>query len=88
MDIDVEEMLYFACSSVTQGDLDRAQEYVKEAMENEERFHLFLADHDVWKEHLEVKYSDKYQSAYDRAEAGEDYTDCLAELTKEVLASS
>jgi uncharacterized protein YjbI with pentapeptide repeats len=50
--INIGEMLYFRCSGITQGDLNRAEELVKDQLGNREELVKFLAGHDKWVEAL------------------------------------
>ena len=54
--IDVEDMLYFQCSNLTQEDLDKAEAAVKEEQYDDEKKCSFLISQPKWIEALRGKY--------------------------------
>jgi hypothetical protein len=57
--IDVQEMLYFACSSLNKNDLDTAKNIVLERFEDKEGLYQELCKRDLWINALKEKYPGK-----------------------------
>jgi Leucine-rich repeat (LRR) protein len=98
--IDVEEMLYFGFSTLTDEDLREAKDFVLSQREDEVLCFEFLINHDTWKKALESKYPKEFQLAkvnknaaleagdgYDCYEAAkEEFNRILVDLTKMALS--
>jgi hypothetical protein len=54
--IDVQSMLYFSCSAVTEEDLNNAADFIKSHIENREATARFLISQDKWTEALQKVY--------------------------------
>jgi len=59
--IDVEEMLYFACSSLKKEDLEGAKNIVLSRFANKEGLYKDLCQRDLWIEALKENYPEKAQ---------------------------
>ena len=94
--IDVEEMLYFSCSALTDKDLQKAKGFVLSQRKNEALCFEFLIHHDTWKEALKSKYPIEFNKAeenritiflengYEAAE--KEFNRSLVDLTKKTLS--
>jgi hypothetical protein len=59
LEIDVQEMLYFRCSALTQQDLNAAAEYVEMQQQDEEAACAFLSEQEDWKVALRAPYPER-----------------------------
>ena len=94
--IDVDKMLYFACSSVTAQDLEGARQEVQSFLDDEEASLKFLIKQNIWVETLQKAYPERYEEInnqrYDmlddpktRDQAMGYYEQELIKLSREVL---
>lgn len=97
LQIDIDQMLYFKVSGVTQQDLESAKERVQSFYEDENQYLTFLVNHEKWIEVLQehvpeevevinekrLKSLEEDPDGYEAAQ--EEYLKALKELTKEVL---
>jgi len=94
--IDVDKMLYFACSSVTAQDLEGARQEVQNFLDDEEASLKFLIKQNIWVETLEKTYPKRYEEInnqrYDMLDdpatcdqAMDYYEQELIKLSREVL---
>lgn len=94
--IDVDKMLYFACSSVTAQDLEGAKQEVQSFLDDEEASLKFLIKQNIWVETLQKAYPERYEEInnqrYDMLEdpatcnqAMDYYEQELIKLSREVL---
>ncbi|MEI8301231.1 MAG: NEL-type E3 ubiquitin ligase domain-containing protein [Chlamydiota bacterium] len=91
--ITIEEMLYFACSTLTALDLEIAKAHILKELANQESFIAFLIEQDTWKKNLKTKHPKKFeaiQKAYidseeDPGNAIATYQTALKNLTKKLL---
>jgi Leucine-rich repeat (LRR) protein len=60
--LDVDTMLYFRCSDITQNDLDQTENYITEQLNNEESYFNFLVDNTTWQEVLRRRFSTQMKS--------------------------
>jgi hypothetical protein len=60
--INIGEMLYFACSSIKQGDLSTAEEIVNQQLNNQESLIAFLLTQDKWNEALKKNFPEELQT--------------------------
>jgi C-terminal novel E3 ligase, LRR-interacting len=67
--IDIEEMLYFTCSALTEKDLEQATLFVSEKLENESARLEFLINEKKWLKALSEKYPIEYQGLDKEKEA-------------------
>lgn len=58
--LDIEDMLFYGFSYVTDSDIDAAKGYVEEMWSNQEEFHEFLIGQTKWLEALKHNYPDEY----------------------------
>ncbi|MBS0650247.1 MAG: hypothetical protein JSR93_03695 [Verrucomicrobia bacterium] len=75
--IDVQEMLYFRCSALTDTDLNTAAEHVEKQQQDEEAVCAFLSEQEDWRAALRAQYPDRCgeieEENYEELEAaGED----------------
>ena len=94
--IDVEEMLYFGCSALTDEDLREAKDFVLSQREDEVLCFEFLINHDKWKKALESKYPIEFNKAEENRtivalengyeSAREEFNRNLVDLTKKALS--
>ncbi|MCP5492738.1 MAG: hypothetical protein H7A40_06845 [Chlamydiales bacterium] len=54
--VDIEDMLFYRYSYVTEGDIDAAKAYTQMMWENQEEFHQFLIGQEKWCEALKHNY--------------------------------
>jgi hypothetical protein len=59
LEIDVQEMLYYTCSSLTQQDLERASEYVEKQQQDKEAVCAFLSEQEDWRAALRAQYPER-----------------------------
>ena len=95
--IDIEDMLYYHVSEVTEKDLQMAGEIVLKRRNNKEELYKFLVSQEKWREALKLNFSQKYFSLEKARNTGMqsdevDYTDLeknfhdgLVALTKKAL---
>jgi len=96
--IDVDKMLYFACSSVTAQDLEGARQEVQNFLDDkdEEALLKFLIKQDTWTETLKKAYPERYEEINNQRygmledpvrcdQAMDYYEQELIELSREVL---
>ena len=67
--IEVEQMLYFTCSALTEKDLKEAEEYVLSHLHNREATCDFLATQEKWIEALNLHYPERALAIKQRKEA-------------------
>ncbi|MBS0650293.1 MAG: hypothetical protein JSR93_03930 [Verrucomicrobia bacterium] len=67
LEIDVEDMLYFRCSALTDQDLESAVQSVQSKQQNDEEKCAFLVQRDDWKKALEAAYPEQYAASMDKA---------------------
>ena len=79
--LDVEEVLFFRCSRLSQKDLDDAAQHVLTLRKSVDEKSRFLAQHSVWQEALKKHAAEKYTAAM----ASDDCIHALAQLTKQVM---
>ena len=98
---DVEEMLYFRCSALTQNDLDEASEFVMKKQNDDEERCRFLITQEKWLQALQTRYPEEWnhleneianeivscQSASDYVTLGQLRDDKRIELTKRALTA-
>ena len=58
--IDVDDMLFFNFSGVTDSDLKNAQDFVEDAWKNDKGFYQFLIQQPKWKEALKQHFKEEY----------------------------
>ena len=97
--IDVKNMLYFSCGGLTDQDLNTAEAFVKEHLDNPEAQCEFLIEQPTWKKALEHRYALRVAQlerirarVLDKPDANavaiqKEYNQGLIKLTKEALAS-
>jgi hypothetical protein len=61
LEIDVDKMLYFSCSRVTQADLDHAAEYIEDLIRSKDGICSILVDHDEWIQALKLSYPNQFE---------------------------
>ncbi|MBS0653378.1 MAG: hypothetical protein JSR39_07625, partial [Verrucomicrobia bacterium] len=76
LEIDVQDMLYFRCSALTDQDLESAAQSVQSKQQSNEEKCAFLAKRDDWKKALEAAYPERFKEigdkAYEELDAGVD----------------
>jgi hypothetical protein len=93
--IDVEEMLYFACSSLKKEDLEGAKNIVLSRFANKEGLYKDLCKRDLWIEALKENYPEKAQEIESKKEKLlekqnydlKEVEEAWIALTKEALSS-
>lgn len=83
--IEVKDMLYFRCSSLTREDLETARVSVLNTINNEDSFHVFLITQDKWKKALSKKCPEEYQAILDANEKALDEEEVNYEAVAKVL---
>ena len=86
MPIDVEDMLYFRCSSLTQKDLDSAAEFVLQKQNDDEAKCRFLASQEKWIQYLKDNYPVEFENI--EREIGEAEEDCASANDYEKLGKT
>jgi len=98
---DVEEMLYFRCSALTQKDLDEAAEFVLKKQNDDGERCRFLITQEKWLQALQTRYPEEWnhlekeiENAIESCQSGSDYeklaqlrSDKRIELTKRALTA-
>ena len=98
---DVEEMLYFRCSALTQNDLDEASEFVLKKQNDDGERCRFLITQEKWLQALQTRYPEEWnhlekeiENAIESCQSGSDYeklaqlrSDKRIELTKRALTA-
>ena len=99
--LDVEEMLYFRCSALTQNDLDEAAEFVLKKQNDDGERCRFLITQEKWLQALQTRYPEEWnhlekeienamescQSESDYVKLGQLRNDKRIELTKRALTA-
>ena len=99
--LDVEEMLYFRCSALTQKDLDEAAEFVLKKQNDDGERCRFLITQEKWLQALQTRYPEEWnhlekeiENAIESCQSGSDYeklaqlrSDKRIELTKRALTA-
>ena len=99
--LDVEEMLYFRCSALTQKDLDEAAEFVLKKQNDDGERCRFLITQEKWLQALQTRYPEEWnhleneianamescQSESDYVKLGQLRNDKRIELTKRALTA-
>ena len=83
---DGKEMLYYACSGITENDLNTAKEYVMNARNNKEECYRFLASNDTWRKALETYPLTKERYSEEFGES-ENLEKTVIKFTREVLGN-
>jgi len=73
--IRVEGMLYFACSSITADDLQRAEEIVLPMLIDKDIYFQFLAENGIWQKALETHRPESYNAINEVKSKAEDALD-------------
>jgi len=88
--IDIQGMLFFAVSGITEKDLESAYSSVSKEIGNQDAFYTFLITADKWLNALQHKYPEKYAEAQnprveiDDEEIGEDHPDFWVVLSAKI----
>jgi len=69
MPIDIQEMLYFPYSALTEKDLEEAAKFVEAQQADDEKSCRFLIDKEKWIEALKANYPAEYEQVYSEIEA-------------------
>ncbi len=93
--IDVQEMLFFRCSALTEGDLQIAEQFISTQLQTEDALPTILIQYDLWKEALKHHYPKEMQNIEVEKEKSQqdeksyaEYEKRLISLSRQALASS
>ena len=78
LSLDVKDMLFFGCSTLSESDLNDAYMKIEYTFQNVEEQCNYLAKHELWRKALERGYP----KIYEAAKNGDDPIGALVELTK------
>lgn len=81
LELDIRDMLYFACSSLMEEDIETATQTVRDTLNNPQKKYEFLAYQDQWRKMLEQKRPEEYTDAL----CSENPIEALISLTKQIL---
>ncbi|MBX9744448.1 MAG: leucine-rich repeat domain-containing protein, partial [Chlamydiales bacterium] len=82
LDVDVQDMLYFACSAITPQDLNIAEQIIKDQQNDNEARCRFLCSRDDWKEALALVYPQEWKVIEAQNEADQDACTTIEDYTK------
>ena len=76
MPIDIQEMLYFSCSGLTEKDLEEAAKFVEAQQADDDASYRFLIGQEKWIEALKANYPKNFEEIDSKIAAEQEKDDC------------